>query len=264
MDISAWKSRLQELPLGEIYIYQRVGSTNQEAQKLAQEGVPDLSLVLADFQSEGRGRQGRTWITKEGKALALSLILYPPPGSITQENLGKLSGLAALSVADAIEKCYQIQPEIKWPNDVLVEGKKACGVLVDLHWTGSNLDFVVLGIGINVCRGSVPDDLDLEFPATSLEEVLGMEVSRLDLLARVLEELTRWYSEFSSDHFISSWEKKLAFTDQEIVLRSSGKDLDHGKILGLTRDGSLSLLSTTGERKTYQSGEIQLRPVDRS
>ena len=264
MDISAWKSRLQDLPLGDIYIYQQIGSTNQEAQLLAQEGAPNLSLVLADFQSAGKGRQGRTWVTKEGKALAFSLILFPDPGLITQENLGKLSGLAALSVSEALANNYQLEPEIKWPNDVLVNGKKVCGILVDLHWTGTNLDFIVLGIGINVCRGSVPSDLELEFPAASLEEILGQEISRLDLLVQVLEELTKWYPELPTDHFISSWQKNLAFINQEIILRSGDKDLDQGKIIGISRDGSLILLTATGEQLTYQSGEIRLRPVDRS
>ena len=264
MDISSWKSRLQDLPIGDIYIYHQVGSTNLEAQILAQDGAPNFSLVLANYQSAGKGRQGRTWITKEGKALALSLILYPDPGLITQDNLGKLSGLAALSVVEALENNYQIQPEIKWPNDVLVDGKKVCGILVDLHWTGTNLDFVILGIGINVCRGSVPGDLELEFPAASLEEVLGKEISRLDLLVHVLEELVRWYPELSYDHFITSWQEKLAFINQDIILILGSNDLDQGKILGISQDGSLILLSTTGEQQLYQTGEIQLRPVDRS
>jgi len=263
MDILTWKSRLQDLPLGDIHIHQQVGSTNHEAQLLAQEGAPNLSLVLADFQSAGKGRQGRTWVTSEGKALAFSLIIYPDPGLINQENLGKLSGLAALSVSEALANNYHLPAEIKWPNDVLINGKKVCGILVDLNWTGTNLDFVILGIGINVCQGSVPRDLELEFPAASLEEILGKEISRLDLLIQVLEELIRWYPEIPFDHFITSWQENLAFANQEIVLQSGDKDLDQGKILGISRDGSLILLSGSGEQRTYQSGEIRLRPVDR-
>ena len=158
MDLSVWRSRLKELPLGELFLYQEVGSTNSAAENHIKTGAPAFSLILADTQTAGRGRHGRTWETRAGKALAFSWILYPEPGLLTPETLGKLSGLGALAVAETLIEGYQLEAEIKWPNDVLVEGKKVCGVLVDVHWAGNQLKDVVLGIGINVSRGSVPEE----------------------------------------------------------------------------------------------------------
>jgi BirA family biotin operon repressor/biotin-[acetyl-CoA-carboxylase] ligase len=263
MDISAWKSRLEELPLGDLYLFQEIGSTNQEALDLVQRGAPPFTLVLADSQTAGKGRQGRSWVTKQGKALAISMILYPDEGMITPENLGKLSGLGSLAVAEGINKIYQLESQIKWPNDVLVNGKKVCGILVDLHWKGAILEAAVIGIGINVYQGSVPEDIELMFPAGSLEECVEGEISRLDLLLQVVNNLLEWYPKVTSDDFLTVWREKLAYKNQEVVLISAGKKLDQGVVLGLNEDGSLILGSLTGEERYYQTGEIQLRLVDR-
>ena len=263
MDISTWKSHLEELPLGDIYLYQEIGSTNQEALDLAQRGAPQFSLVLADSQTAGRGRQGRTWVTKKGKALAFSIILYPDKGVITSENLGKLSGLGALAVAEGLSRVHQLDARIKWPNDVLVEGKKVCGILVDLHWKGTNLESAVIGIGINVYQGSVPDDVELIFPAASLEDFVQGELSRIDLLFQVVNDLLMWYPRITSDDFLTNWRRKLAFQNQEVVLISGGNILDQGILMGLNEDGSIIIRSSSGDERSYQTGEIRLRPVDR-
>jgi BirA family biotin operon repressor/biotin-[acetyl-CoA-carboxylase] ligase len=263
MDISAWRSRLEELPLGDLYLYQEIGSTNQEAQNLARSGAPQFTLVLADSQTAGRGRQGRSWVTKAGKALAFSLIMYPDKGMITPDNLGKLSGLSALAVTETLTANYQLDAKIKWPNDVLVNGKKVCGVLVELHWSGANLESAVLGIGINVLKGSVPEDMDLIFPAGSLEEFFGREISRLDFLIQVLKNLLKWYPEITSGDFLAAWQENLAYQNQEVILMSGEKILDQGEVLGLNDEGLLILRSLSGEQRSYQTGEIQLRLVDR-
>ena len=263
MDITAWKSRLEEMPLGDIYLYQEIGSTNQEALDLAQHGAPQFTLVLADSQTAGRGRQGRSWVTKEGKALAFSLILYPDAGMITPENLGKLSGLGALAVVEGINKTCQLDGLIKWPNDVLVNGKKVCGILVDLHWKGAKLDSAVIGIGINVFKGSVPDDIELIFPAASLEDFVEGEISRLDLLFQVVNSILKWYPMITSKDFLNTWRRNLAFQNQEVMLISGENILDQGEVLGLDEEGGLIIRSSSGEKRFYQTGEIRLRPVDR-
>lgn len=264
MDLSTWKTRLKELPLGEIYLYQELGSTNEIAEILISEGAPPFSLVLADKQTAGKGRHGRSWQTHSGKALAFSWILYPEPGIITPEKLGKLSGLGALAVAESLIESYQLAAEIKWPNDVLVRGKKVCGVLVEVHWTGSQLKDAVLGVGINVSRGSVPEDKDLHFPASSLEESDGREISRLELLIRVMRSLLKWYPELHSVDFTEAWQDKLAYKGERVTLSTSDKIIDRGILKGISPEGSLILDSDSGEERMYQTGEIRLRPVDRS
>ena len=264
MNLSVWRSRLRELPLGELFLYQEVGSTNLAAEDHIKSGAPDFSLVLADSQTAGQGRHGRSWETRAGKALAFSLILYPEPGLITPETLGKLSGLGALAVAETLIEDYQLGAEIKWPNDVLVEGKKICGVLVDVHWTGNQLKDVVLGIGINVSRGSVPEEKDLRFPAACLEDVAGRDIRRLELLEKVILSLLKWYPELPSRSFTTAWQERLAYKNEVVVLKTEKKILDQGKLSGVSDEGSLILYSDSGVERKYRTGEIQLRLVDRS
>lgn len=264
MDIGTWRKRLEELPLGNLYLYQEIGSTNLEAEALVLKDAPHLSLVLADSQITGKGRQGRTWVTRAGKALAFSLILLPKSGQLEPESLGRLSGLAALAVAETLQDKFGLPAQIKWPNDVLVSRKKVAGVLVDVHWQGDRVQHVVLGVGINVNQGSVPDQISLNFPATSLEEAAGSEFSRLDLLVQILESLLRWYSKIQDPVLIQSWNTCLAFKNEEVILTNEKSVIDQGIITGIAEDGSLSLLSANGQERLYHSGEIQLRLVDRS
>lgn len=264
MEITTWKKRLSDLPLGDIYLYQQVGSTNQEAEFLIEKDAPAFSLVAADAQTAGRGRHGRTWETRAGKALAFSWILYPEPDWIRPESLGKLSGLGALAVAEVLTDKYQLEAEIKWPNDVLVSGKKVSGILVDVRWTGTQIKDAVLGIGINVHQGSVPDEQVLHFPAISLQELSGRKINRLDLLVQILESLLKWYPKLTSESFIAIWREKLAYKNQTVTLTVGEEIIDQGRLLGISEEGSLILLSDDGSERLFKTGEIQLRLVDRS
>lgn len=125
MDKSIWQERLSRLPLGEIHIYDSVGSTNQVALELIQSGAAPFSLVVSDAQTAGKGRLDRRWVTQPGKALALSWILYPEPGRVQPETLGLVNGLGPVALASTLREIYGLPAEIKWPNDVLLGGKKA-------------------------------------------------------------------------------------------------------------------------------------------
>jgi BirA family biotin operon repressor/biotin-[acetyl-CoA-carboxylase] ligase len=264
MDISHWKHRLSHLPLGEIHLLPEVGSTNQVAEELIKAGAPPFSLVVADSQTEGKGRIGRRWITRAGEALALSWILYPEPGRLLPETLGMISGLAPVAVVEVLREQYGLPAEIKWPNDVLVGEKKVGGILVDVRWNGCQLTDVVLGIGVNVTRDSVPPSAELNFPATSLEEAAGTEIPRLELLVKILESLLKWYSRLVEPSFIQTWNSMLAFKGQQVRLTTE-RGLDaQGILVGISEDGSLILNSAAGVETEYHSGEIQLRLVDRS
>jgi BirA family biotin operon repressor/biotin-[acetyl-CoA-carboxylase] ligase len=264
MDITAWEQRLNDLKLGDIYVYQQVDSTNQVAEQLIKENAPEFSLVVADEQTAGRGRHGRSWITRKGIALAFSWILYPNPAWITPESVGKLSGLGALAVAEVLKDQYQFETSIKWPNDVLVQGKKVCGVLVDIQWSGSMIKNAILGIGLNVLQGSVSDQDNLRFPASSLQELTGSDISRLDLLVQILESLLKWYPKLNSKAFIKSWQDNLAYMNQAVTLEVDDEVLDRGLLYGISDEGLLILLSDSGSKRLYRTGEIQLRLVDRS
>ena len=263
MDVNTWKKRLEGLAIGELFIYQELGSTNQVADDLAFQGAPPFSLVVADSQTTGKGRYGRSWVTQPGKALAFSLILDPEPSLIENNQLEKISGLGALAVAETLSETLALDAEIKWPNDVLVNGKKVAGVLVDINWSGTDLKAVVLGIGINVSEGSVPDS-PLNYPASSLEELAGKKISRLDLLFEVIQSLLKWYPRITTQTFLTAWEGYLAFKNQQVRLVSAEGTVDQGRLMGISDVGSLIIQSDSGEERHYRTGEIHLRLVDRS
>ena len=179
MEIQDWKERLRGLPLGDIHIYPEVSSTNLVAEELIQVGIKPFSLVLADSQTAGRGRQEREWITLPGQALAFSWILFPEKGRVQPEILGRISGLGALAVAETIQDRLGLNAEIKWPNDVLVDGMKVAGILVEVHWQGCQLLDVILGIGINIGVDSFPASAQFDYPGISLEKAYGKGIDRL-------------------------------------------------------------------------------------
>jgi BirA family biotin operon repressor/biotin-[acetyl-CoA-carboxylase] ligase len=156
-----------------------------------------------------------------------------------------------------------LETEIKWPNDVLIEGKKVAGILVENHWQGCQLLDVILGIGINVGQDSIPADPPFIFPATSLETEVGKGLDRLEILVAVLESLLRWYRRLAEPSLIKAWNERLAYHGQIVSLTSSKGMLAKGKVLEVDPDGALSVETSSNNVKQFHSGEIQLRLVDR-
>lgn len=283
MDSTSLQQTLADLQLGPLRYFDTIGSTNAEAARWAQEGAPDLSLVIADEQTAGRGRHGRRWHTPPGAALAFSLVLRPEnlpgvnsqmvEGNESQRTLSRLAGLGALAVCDGLEDYSghydkHIHPIIKWPNDVLVNGRKLSGVLAESRWEGDRLDAAILGIGINVAPISIPSESELSFPATCVSEVLAKTVDRVQLLRLVLKALVNWRGQLLSEAFMMAWERRLAYVGQRVRIFMAVADHDdslvEGDILGLSQDGALRLQTPSGELLNLHSGEVHLRPVDRS
>ena len=183
MDQNELKRFLSSLPLGDIRYFDTIGSTNNEALAWATSRAKDLSLVIADEQTAGRGRLDRKWFTPKGTALAFSLILRPTPAE--KPHLTRIVGLAALAAADSL-RTRGLVSQIKWPNDVLLNGRKVAGILVESVWSGEEVDCLVIGIRVNVLKEPVPSAELLLFPATSLEEALGSTVEREKVLRDIL------------------------------------------------------------------------------
>ena len=156
------RQALAHLSLGGLRYFEKIGSTNDEALAWASQGAPDWTLLVADEQTAGRGRSGRKWFTPPEAALAFSLILRPSADE--QRFPARVTGLGALAVVDALVK-LEIDAEVKWPNDILIEGRKAAGILVESIWAGDSLEALIVGIGINVLATSVPPADQLLFPA---------------------------------------------------------------------------------------------------
>jgi BirA family transcriptional regulator, biotin operon repressor / biotin---[acetyl-CoA-carboxylase] ligase len=262
MDQASLKEILAGLPLGPVLYYERTSSTNDEAGRWVENGAPDLALVVADEQTAGRGRLGRSWHTPPASALAFTLVLKNAP----QEEILPYTALGALAVSAALGKHFALRPQIKWPNDVLVDGRKLAGVLVEAYWRGEQLQALVLGIGINVAPESVPPEADLQFPATSVETSLSRPVDRWVLLKQVLQALLDWRPLVGEPEFIQAWEDQLAFRGEWVRVSGAGSEPtglpERGRVDGLNPDGTLRLRTADGKVHTIRSGDIRVRPVD--
>lgn len=257
MDQNELKKVLSSLPLGDIRYFDSIGSTNNEALAWGTSGAKDLSMVIANEQTAGRGRLDRKWFTPKGTALALSLILRPTAEE--KPYLTRIVGLAALAVADSL-RTRGLVSQVKWPNDVLLNGRKVAGILVESVWSGEDVDCLVIGIGVNVLKEAVPSDELLLFPATSLEESLGPAVQREKVLQDILAAMIALRPHLGSDSFISSWEKALAFRGEEVQVEQGDGTLLTGKLLGLEPDGSLRLSDDKSASITVRFGDVRLRP----
>jgi BirA family transcriptional regulator, biotin operon repressor / biotin---[acetyl-CoA-carboxylase] ligase len=258
MDEHSLRKILSDIPLGGLRTFDKVGSTNDVALAWAADGAPDLALVCADEQTSGRGRGNRRWFTPPATALAFSLVNRP--STVEEQSVPLFSGLGALAVCEALG-LRELHPEIKWPNDVLLNRRKVCGILAEAVWMGDKLDCIILGIGVNVKPEAVPSSDQLNFPATSVEAALGKSVDRLTLLRDILQALLYWRSLLSKDVFPTAWENHLAFRGEQVEIQSEGVPTRTGQVEGLEPDGSLRLRSTDGQVFKVQFGEVHLRPV---
>lgn len=257
MNETSLKKHLAKLNLGGLRYFETIGSTNDEALAWAATGANDLSLVIADEQTQGRGRLDRKWFTPKNSAIAMSLILRPT--APMRPHLSRTVGLAALSIADA---CLSLglSPQIKWPNDILLNGKKVAGILVETVWSGHDANSLVVGMGVNVEKASIPPAELLKFPATSLEEMLGTLPQREDFIFRTLEALIRWREKINIQTFIQAWEEKLAFRGEIVNINAEDEKPIHGIVDGLESDGSLRLKDESGKPVSIRFGDVSLRP----
>jgi len=232
-----------------LYAYESIGSTNSRAAELAMDGAVEGTLVVADHQTHGRGRGGRHWYTPSGSAVAMSLILRPAAASGL-----RWTGLGALAVAEAL-KGEGLPAQIKWPNDVLIEGGKAAGVLVEVAWEGNRPLYLILGIGINVGADSLRQMGSLSFPAKAVEAQVRRMVSRTQLIASVLRSLETWYPRVGTEAFLNAWEGTLAFKGGRVQVET-GHRLLEGMLVGLGRDGEARIELDSGE-EVFAGGEAR-------
>ncbi len=273
MDQASVASRLADLHLPATRYFGSLDSTNDEAWRWVDRGASHGALVIADEQTAGRGRLQRHWVTVPNSALAFSLVLLAPP--LKAKLLTRLTGLGALAACQALSRLYSLPAQIKWPNDILLDRRKTGGVLVETRWNGARLSAAVIGIGINIAPESIdPQHLPAEgwrMPVTCVENILGQAVDRLELLHGILEELFGWLPRLASADFIHASETRLAYRHQWVELTlgadvpTGSLDADRllvaGTLIGLSPDGSLKLLTASGELITVQAGEIHLRPA---
>lgn len=259
MNEPSLKTALAKINLGGLRYFDSIGSTNDEALAWAASGAKDFSLVIANEQTRGRGRLHRTWHTPKGSALAASLILRPDEK--TKPHLSRAVGLAALAISDSLLD-LGLNPKIKWPNDILVNERKTAGILVESVWSGSEVDSLVIGMGVNVYTNSVPPNDSLRFPATSIENELGKEPpAREKILKEILLAFIKWREKLAAAELIKTWEERLAFRGWKVEINSNAAVVQTGIVSGLESDGSLRLHDENGKLFIVRFGDVSLRPA---
>ena len=251
----ALEAALEPLSLGGWQYHPVVGSTNDLALDWARNGALDWSLVVADEQTAGRGRADRGWVSRPGVSLAMSLVMRPSPREAA--HITRFTALAALGLVQALAK-MGLRAEIKWPNDVLLNGKKAAGVLVEADWRGELLDALVVGMGVNIKPGSVPDPAEVRFPSTSIEAAAGQAVDRWALLADILKSMQQARAYLCEETFMEDWNAHLAFRNERVLFHLPTGDVKRFLILGVMPNGRLSLQDGDGQKKAFTSGEIMM------
>lgn len=236
-----------------IFCYECVGSTNDVAHRFAKDGARSGTIILAEFQTTGRGRNAKKWVAQKGENVVASIILRP---TVAIENLTYLPLLAALSVAQAIEDVVEERAEIKWPNDVLIRRKKVAGVLVETSAQSGVVDYVVIGIGLNVNQAQFPDDLAEH--ATSLFLETGMVYDQTTLFVSLMRCLDANYARFKSgntDSILSMWRAHCDMFGKHITFYQ-GDSKREGIALDIDERGFLKVEIDQKEERLSQA-EIQ-------
>ncbi len=251
--INNLRSQVHTHIVGRNLIYRpSVTSTNDVVLKLAAAGAPEGTVVLAGEQTAGRGRLQRTWLSPRGN-IAFSVLLYP-----TLERLPYLIMVSSLAVARAIESAAGVTAGIKWPNDVQVNGRKVCGILIENHIRDRDVRSVI-GIGINV--GTYPADLpSTATSATSLEQEAGRSISKADLLAALFAEMDRLYTLLPGRPGLvyRAWQRRLVTLGKPVKV-ISGTEVIIGVAEDVNRDGSLRLRLPDGSVTVVVCGDVSLR-----
>ncbi|MBA2123568.1 biotin--[acetyl-CoA-carboxylase] ligase [bacterium Unc6] len=233
---------------GQILWFKKTTSTNDVALSLAKRGFPQGTVIVSDFQTKGRGRQGRTWESQQGKDLLFSII-FKSCGSFLQD---KISLLASVAVANVLKKKFNITTFLRWPNDLLFENKKICGVLVE----GSPDDeYFVVGIGINVNskKNELPES------ATSLSLIKKTHLERRTLLVNIVDSCDTLYreSKYKSDIIIKEATLLCETLGRSATIKEKKKRFE-GYCIGLNTDGSLLVRLDSGMQKTIRSAEVMV------
>ncbi len=241
-----------------VHLLAETGSTNAVAIDLAKDGSPAYTVVAADSQSEGRGRLGKSWQSPAGTGLYFSIILRP---DLAPEDLPKITLMAGLGVCLAIEKVTNLSLLIKWPNDLLLDGRKLGGILAETADIQGQRTAVVLGIGLNVNSPQGAFSTELQDKATSLLMHTGSEYRRSELLAAIVIELKSLVNKFERDGFadiLNEWRKRDATLGRELAWVTHNGEIVRGVSLGPDDTGQLLIKDHRGRIHEVLSGDLNL------
>lgn len=242
-----------------LHFYDTIDSTNLEAKRLADSGAPEGTLVVADCQEKGRGRLGRVWTSPSGCGLWMSMVLKP---SYPALQASMVTLVTAMAVMEAIEETANVQVQIKWPNDLVVQGKKVCGILTEMSMEEGRISFIVPGIGINVNNDHFPEELCEK--AISLAMLTGRTVSRAALAGAICRSFEKYYADFLEKGNLSgmkdAYNGRLINRNRQVVI-SDGAGSFTCISEGIDETGALLVKREDGSREAISSGEVSVRGV---
>ena len=238
--------------------YKEVDSTNAEARRLSVEGAESGLVVTAKKQTAGKGRRGRSWESPADENLYLSILLRP---SLEPEKAPMLTLVMAYSVAKALQK-EDIQVLIKWPNDLVLSGQKVCGILTEMNLSGTQIEDVIVGVGLNVNTMNFP--VELEDKATSLRKETLRELERGELLQLILKEFDKQYQRFLENQNLEflqeDYNAMLINRGREVMVLEPGKEY-LAKALGINKFGELLVQKEDGSTEAVFAGEVSVRGI---
>ena len=242
----------------EICYFDVTDSTNTQAKSLGEGDAPNGTLVVAGKQESGRGRRGRSFESPAGTGIFMTLLLRP---EIEPQNASMLTLVSALAVAKGIEHMVDLPVQIKWPNDIVINGKKVCGILTEMSAQMDYVNYIVIGIGINVGNEEFPEEI--KDVATSIYLESGKHVNRAMLIEKIWEEFEDYYELYEKTQDLSSLVKEydsyLVNRGQKVRVLDS-KEPYEGKAMGITDRGEL-IVDTWEARRLVSAGEVSVRGV---
>lgn len=243
----------------EVLYFDTIDSTNTKAQELAEKGYPSGTLVVADKQESGKGRRGRSWVSPSGTGIFMTLMIKP---DINPNNASMLTLVAALAVAKAITSVTGEKALIKWPNDIVINGKKVCGILTEMNAQFDYINHIVVGIGINVHNESFPEEIS-QMASSLMIEAGGKRFHRAQIIAETMSYFEQYYDTFLKTQDFSALVREY---DELLVNRNKSvrvldpKEPFDGKAMGITPKGEL-IVDTWESRKLVSSGEVSVRGI---
>ncbi len=241
----------------DIRVFQQTTSTNDVIEKLARDGVKEGAVVFAESQTGGRGRMGRKWVSPAGKGLWFSLLLRP---ELRPQQATQLTVASAVALHQAIHRITGLSAEIKWPNDLLLRGRKVAGILTEMHAELDRISHLILGIGIDVNLGAADFPADLRRTATSLKVELGKAVSRPELAVAVLAALDAAYARVVGGDFAglaTEWEGHCTTVGAQVAIRAGQREI-RGRAESLSEDGALLVRTEHGRLERVVGGDVTL------
>lgn len=249
-------SGLQNQTIGRrIHTYDRVSSTNDLALQCGIDGAEEGTLIVAESQTQGRGRHGRRWLAPPGSSILASVILRH---RLRADQVGLPNLIGAVAIATAINELTNVSAQIKWPNDVLIQGKKVSGVLTELEYDRHRQPFFVMGFGVNVNTTWTDLPEELRASATSLRIEGKREISRVTLFQAILRRLEENYLRLKHDDtepIIAAANRLLYFSGAWIQIKTAG-EVFRGQAEVIDRDGGLLLKDMNGNRRKFLVGEV--------